>query len=80
MKAKDPAEDVRIAELRKRLEELDAQRTAVSAELHRLVDPDSVQALPPAQQKDPIPASDHKDWHVFAGPAKVKTHPPKAGD
>lgn len=66
MKAKDPAAEVRIEELRKRLEELDAQRTAVSAELHRLVDPESVQALPPAVQKDPIPDSDHQDWHGFA--------------
>ena len=80
MKAKDPAAKPRIEELRKRLEELDAQRTAVSTELHRLIDPKSAQTMPPALQKDPIPDSAPKDWHVFAGPARQKTRKPKAVD
>jgi hypothetical protein len=78
MKTSDPATSDRIEELRARLEKLDAERTAVSAELHRLTDPNSDHAAAPSAQKDPIAGSDHKDWHVFAGPPKQKMPKPRA--
>jgi hypothetical protein len=78
MKTSDPANKARIEELRARLEKLDAERTAVSAELHRLTDPNSAHAAEPSAKDDPIAGSDHKDWHVFAGPPKHKTPKPSA--
>ncbi len=69
MNTSDTAANARIEELRKRLEELDTERTAVSAELHRLVGSESVLPTIPPATKDPISGSGHKDWHVFAGPA-----------
>jgi hypothetical protein len=78
MKKSDTAEPARIEELRQRLEKLDAERAAVSAELRRLTDPNSAQAAISTAQNDPIPGSDQKDWHVFAGPPKHKMRTPKA--
>jgi hypothetical protein len=78
MKTSDAATKARIEELRERLAKLDAERTAVSAELHRLTDPNSAHAAIPTAQKDPIAGSDHKDWHVFAGPPKHKIRKPSA--
>jgi hypothetical protein len=78
MKAQSAADEARAEKLRARIEELDAERIALSAELHRLVDPESAKAELPAKKADPIPSADHKDWHVFAGPARHKTHKPKS--
>lgn len=78
MKANDDAASPRIEKLRQRLEKLDAERTAVAAELHRLTDPKTASATSPAMPGDPIAASETKDWHVFAGPARHKTRKPKA--
>ena len=76
MKPIDPTHESRIAELRARLEQLDAERTAVAAEIHRLTDPAALQGPPPGVQEDPIAGSAQKDWHVFAG--APKSTPPKA--
>ena len=72
MKASDPAAHGQLEKLRQRLEKLDAERAAIAAEIHRLAEPDSILPPPPVVKKDPIPASEPKDWHVFAGPAKPK--------
>jgi cell division protein FtsB len=57
MKTSDAATKARLEELRQRLEKLDSERTAVSAELHRLTDPNSAQTAADIAQKDPIPGS-----------------------
>jgi cell division protein FtsB len=80
MKETDTRAAARIEELRQRLEKIDAERTAVSAELRRLTDPNSAQATAHSAQKDPILGSAQKDWHVFAGPPKHKMPKPKAVD